>query len=159
MSVRRARGLLVVAEIAVTLVLLVGAGLLLRSFIRLQQTELGFEPRNLLTLTVSAPTQLYGQTAPRAAYFRKLQERLSALPGVRATAVASSLPLDWVLNFSYAVERRRPRPGDDPPADYLSVSPNYFEAMRIPLLRGSAFTDREAERAPSAAPVTEPNAR
>ncbi|HEX8189995.1 MAG TPA: ABC transporter permease, partial [Pyrinomonadaceae bacterium] len=75
--VRRARGLLVVAEIAVTLVLLVGAGLLLRSFIRLQQTELGFEPRGLLPLTVGAPTQLYGQTAQRAAYFGKMRERLS----------------------------------------------------------------------------------
>jgi putative ABC transport system permease protein len=159
MRVRRARGLLVVAEIAVTLVLLVGAGLLLRSFIGLQQTELGFEPRNLLTLTVGAPTQLYGQAAPRAEYFRKMQERLSALPGVRATAIASSLPLDWVLNFSYAVEGRAARPGEEPQADYLSISPNYFEVMRIPLVRGRGFTERDAEGAPPVALINETMAR
>src|SRR5215208_6486595 len=159
MRVRRARGLLVVAEIAVTLVLLVGAGLLLRSFIRLQQTELGFEPRNLLTLTVGSPTQLYGQTGPRAAYFRKMQERLAALPGARATALASSLPLDWVLNFSYGVEGRPARPGEEPQADYLSVSPNYFEVMRIPLVRGRGFTERDAEGAPSVALINETMAR
>jgi putative ABC transport system permease protein len=157
--VRRARGALVVAEIAVTLVLLVGAGLLLRSFVRLQQTELGFEPRNLLTLTVGAPTQLYGQTAQRAAYFGKMQERLSALPGVRATALASSLPLDWVLNFSYGVEGRPARPGEEPQADYLSVSPNYFEVMRIPLVRGRGFTERDVEGAPAVALINETMAR
>jgi putative ABC transport system permease protein len=148
-----------VAEIAVTLVLLVGAGLLLRSFLRLQQTELGFEPRNLLTLTVGAPTQLYGQNAQRAEYFRKMQERLSALPGVQATALASSLPLDWVLNFSYGVEGRPARPGEEPQADYLSVSPNYFEVMRIPLVRGRGFKERDAEGAPSVALINETMAR
>ena len=157
--VRRARGLLVVAEIAVTLVLLVGAGLLLRSFLRLQQTELGFEPRNLLTLTVGAPTQLYGQNARRAEYFRKMQERLSALPGVQGAALASSLPLDWVLNFSYAVEGRPARPGEDPQADYVSVSPNYFEVMRVPLVRGRGFTERDAEGGPAVALINETMAR
>src|SRR5215213_7537481 len=159
MRVRRARGLLVVAEIAVTLVLLVGAGLLLRSFIRLQQTDLGFEPRNLLTLTVGAPTQLYGQTAQRAEYFRKMQERLSALPGVQGAAITSSLPLGWAPNYSYGVEGRPARPGEEPQSDYLSVSPNYFEVMRIPLVRGRGFTERDAEGAPSVALINETMAR
>src|SRR5918998_445804 len=158
-GVKRARGLLVVAEIAVTLVLLVGAGLLLRSFIRLQQTELGFEPRDLLTLTVGAPQQLYGQTAQRAAYFGKMQERLSALPGVRGAALASSLPLDWVLNFSYGVEGRPARPGEEPQADYLSVSPNYFETMRVPVLKGRGFTERDSAGAPDVALINESMAR
>ncbi|MBV9924260.1 MAG: ABC transporter permease [Acidobacteria bacterium] len=157
--VRRARGLLVVAEIAVTLVLLVGAGLLLRSFIRLQQTELGFEPRNLLTLTVGAPPQLYGQNAQRAEYFGKMQERLAALPGARGAALASSLPLDWVLNFSFGVEGRPARAGEEPQADYLAVSPNYFEVMRIPLLRGRGFTERDADGAPAVALINETMAR
>jgi putative ABC transport system permease protein len=158
-KVKRARGLLVVAEIAVTLVLLVGAGLLLRSFISLQQTELGFEPRNLLTLTVNAPTQLYGQTAQRAAYFRQMQERLAALPGARGAAAVSSLPLDWVLNFSYGVEGRAARPGEEPQSDYVSVSPNYFEVMRIPVVRGRGFTERDVEGAPSVALINETMAR
>jgi putative ABC transport system permease protein len=156
---RRARGLLVVAEVAVTLVLLVGAGLLLRSFISLQQTELGFEAGNLLTLTVAAPQQLYGQTPRRVAYFRQMQERLAALPGVRAAATASSLPLDWVLNFSYSVEGRAARPGDEPQADYVTVSPNYFEVMSIPIVRGRGFNERDAEGAPSVALINETMAR
>ncbi len=158
-KLRRARGMLVVAEIAVTLVLLIGAGLLLRSFISLQQTELGFEPRNLLTLTVNAPTQLYGQGARRAAYFRQMQERLAALPGARASAITSSLPLDWVLNFSYTVEGRPARPGDEPQSDYYSVSPNYFEVMRIPVRRGRGFDERDAEGAPAVALINETMAR
>ncbi|HEV2864457.1 MAG TPA: ABC transporter permease [Pyrinomonadaceae bacterium] len=157
--VRRARGLLVVAEIAVTLVLLVGAGLLVKSFVRLQQTDLGFEPRNLLTLGVGAPQQLYGQTEQRAAYFKQMQERLSALPGARAVAVTSSLPLDWVLNFSYGVEGRPARPGDEPQADYMAVSPNYFETMRIPVLKGRGFTERDATGAPDVAVINETMAR
>ena len=158
-GLRRARGLLVVAEVAVTLVLLIGAGLLLRSFVSLQRTELGFEPRNLLTLTVGAPARLYDLDAQRAAYFGKMQERLSALPGVRATAVASSLPLDWMLDFSFWVEGRPARPGEEHQAEYLSVSPNYFEVMRIPLVRGRGFTERDAEGAPAVALINETMAR
>ncbi|HYH85423.1 MAG TPA: ABC transporter permease [Pyrinomonadaceae bacterium] len=156
---RRARGVLVVTEIAVTLVLLVGAGLLVRSFARLQQTELGFDPRNLLTLTVSAPQQLYGQTEQRASYYRQMQERMAALPGVRSVATISSLPLDWVLNFSYAVEGRPARPGEDPQADYSSVSPNYFDVMGIPLRKGRGFTERDAAGAPDVAVINETMAR
>ena len=156
---KRTRAALVVAEIAVTLVLLVGAGLLVRSFASLQRAELGFDPRNKLTLQVGAPQQLYGQTEKRADYFRRIQERLAALPGVRGVASSSSLPLDWVLNFSYEVEGRPPRPGQDPQADYSSVSPNYFEVMGIPVLRGRAFTERDAAGAPSVAVINEATAR
>jgi putative ABC transport system permease protein len=156
---KRARAALVVAEIAVTLVLLVGAGLLVRSFARLQQADLGFDPRNKLTLVVGAPQQLFGEPEKRAEYFRRMQERLSALPGARAVASTSSLPLDWVLNFSYAVEGRPARPGEDPQADYSSVSPNYFEVMGIPVIKGRAFTGRDAAGAPSVAVVNESLAR
>ena len=156
---KRARAALVVAEIAVTLVLLVGAGLLIRSFARLQQAELGFDPRNRLTMQVGAPQQLYAQPEKRADYYRRMQERLAALPGVRAVASSSSLPLDWVLNFSYAVEGRPAQPGEDPQADYSSVSPNYFEVMGLPLVRGRAFTERDAAGAPAVAVINETMAR
>jgi putative ABC transport system permease protein len=159
MRLRRARGVLVVTEIAVTLVLLVGAGLLVKSFARLQRTELGFEPRNLLTLVVGAPTQLYGQNEQRADYFRRMQSRLAALPGVRGVALSSSLPLDWVLNFSYGVEGRPARPGDEPQADYSSVSPNYFEVMKIPLRAGRVFDEHDAAGAPDVCLINETMAR
>ncbi|MDQ3802555.1 MAG: ABC transporter permease, partial [Acidobacteriota bacterium] len=155
---KRTRAALVVTEVAVTLVLLIGAGLLVRSFARLQQVELGFDPRNLLTMSVT-PTQLYGQTEKRAAYYRQMQERLAALPGVRAVATSSSLPLDWVLNFPYAVEGRPARPGDDPQTDYNSVSPNYFAVMGIPVVRGRAFDERDVLGAPNVAVINQAMAR
>jgi predicted permease len=156
---KRARGILVATEIAVTLVLLVGAGLLVRSFMRLQQTELGFDPHNLLTFTVGAPQQLYGQTEQRANYYQRMQERMAALPGVKAVATTSSLPLDWVLNFTYSVEGRPARPSEDPQSDYSSVSPNYFNVMGIPIRKGRGFTERDAAGAPDVAVINETMAR
>ena len=156
---RRARGLLVVAEVAVTLVLLVGAGLLIRNFVRLQRLELGFDARNLLTMQVGAPRRLYGQTEQRADYYRQIQERVAALPGVRAVTATSSLPLDWVLNFSFEVEGRPARPGDSPQADYSSVSPNYFDAMGIPLRAGRKFTERDTASATGVVLISETMAR
>ena len=74
-------------------------------------------------------------------------------------ALSSSLPLDWVLNFSYSVEGRAARPGDEPQSDYFSVSPNYFEVMRIPVVRGRGFDERDAEGAPAVALINETMAR
>ncbi|HEY0321331.1 MAG TPA: ABC transporter permease [Pyrinomonadaceae bacterium] len=155
----RARGLLVVAEVAVTLVLLVGAGLLIRNFVRLQRVELGFNPGNLLTMQVGAPRRLYGQTEQRADYYRQMQERVAALPGVRAVAATSNVPLDWVLNFSFEVEGRPARPNDSPQADYSSISPNYFDVMGIPLRSGRKFTERDTTGTPGVVLISETMAR
>jgi putative ABC transport system permease protein len=156
---RRLRGLLVVAEVAVTLVLLVGAGLLVRNFVRLQRMEPGFDPQNLLTMQVAAPRRLYGEPEQRAAYYRQMQERLSQLPGVRAAAATSNLPLDWVLNFSFEVEGRSKSPNDSPQADYSSVSPNYFDAMGIPLRSGRKFTEQDRVGSPDVVIISETMAR
>jgi len=110
-------------------------------------------------MVVGAPAQLYGQDERRADYFRRMQGRLAALPGVRGVALSSSLPLDWVLNFSYGVEGRPARPGDEPQADYSSVSPNYFEVMKIPLRAGRVFDEHDAAGAPDVALINETMAR
>ncbi|HEX8748972.1 MAG TPA: ABC transporter permease [Pyrinomonadaceae bacterium] len=156
---RRLRGLLVVAEVAVTLVLLVGAGLLVRNFVRLQRMEPGFDPRNLLTMQVAAPRRLYGESGQRAAYYKQMQDRLSQLPGVRAAAATSNLPLDWVLNFSFEVEGRPKSPSDSPQADYSSVSPNYFDAMGIALRSGRKFTEQDRLGSPDVVIISETMAR
>jgi putative ABC transport system permease protein len=110
-------------------------------------------------MQIGAPRRLYGQTEQRADYYRQMQERLSALPGVRAVAATSNLPLDWVLNFSFEVEGRPHRPGDSPQADYSSVSPNYFDVMSIPLRAGRGFTERDTAGAPNVVLISETMAR
>jgi predicted permease len=155
----RTRGLLVISEVAIALLLLIGAGLLIRSFARLQQTELGFDAENLLAIGVSASPQKYPRARERAAYYKQFLDRLEALPGVESAALSSSLPLGFNLVFPYVVEGRDASPADAPQAAYSSVSPNYFKAMRIPLLAGREFTERDNSDAPNVAIINETMAR
>jgi len=138
------RQALIVAEIALALVLLVGAGLLVKSFLRLQQTDLGFNPDKLLTMRVALPWRKYSPETGKQ-FFQQLLERLSALPGVEATAMTSNLPLsserqEGKLTFTVegqsADEQQR-----NPFVNDLRVSPNYFQAMGIPLVAGRSLND------------------
>ncbi|MFP5262030.1 MAG: ABC transporter permease, partial [Blastocatellia bacterium] len=151
----RARGLLVISEVAIALLLLIGAGLLIRSFARLQQTELGFNSENLLAIGVSASPQKYPRPRERAAYYKQFLDRLEGLPGVESAALSSSLPLGFNLVFPYVVEGRDASRADASQAAYSSVSPNYFKAMRIPLVAGREFTERDNSDAPNVAIINE----
>jgi putative ABC transport system permease protein len=155
----RTRSLLVISEIALALLLLIGAGLLIRSFARLQQTNLGFNPENLLTIGIGASPQKYPRAEQRTAYYKQFLDRLETLPGVESAALGSSLPLSFNLVFPFVVEGRAASPADVPQATYSSVSPNYFTAMRIPLLAGREFTARDNKDAPNVAIINETMAR
>ena len=149
----RLRGGLVVAEVAVSLILLVGAGLLINSFLRLRNSDPGYRSDNLLTMTVVLPEQKYPEPAQRAAFFAELIERVKALPGVRSAAVTDWLPLTMTGgSFGVSVDGR-PDPGPDQRPDVVTrvVSPEYFGTMGIRLLRGRQFNERQ-DRA-DAAPV------
>ena len=140
----RTRNLLVVAEIALALVLLVGAGLLIRSLVRLQQVEPGFDPRNVLTFNVAMSVD--GTTGPPqiAEFYRQLTERLKGLPGVVNTSVVFQPPLGGSAgSTSLHIEGQKEDPGDRSLAVIHSAGPDYFRTMGIPLIKGREFTDRD----------------
>ncbi|MCG3163963.1 MAG: hypothetical protein JMDDDDMK_05422 [Acidobacteria bacterium] len=138
------RGSLVVTEVAAALVLLVGAGLLIRSFYRLHQVNPGFSYERLWSASITLPEKKYGDEQ-RIAFWRQLTERLRAVPGVEAASVASGLPLGnngWQTSFT--VEGRpAPPPGQTPLMEACLVSPDYFRAMSIPLKAGRYFNEQD----------------
>jgi predicted permease len=142
---RRLRSALVVGEAALALVLLVGAGLFLRSFVRLQEVNPGFEPSGVMTAEVSLPQVQYSDQEKRVAFHRSLVERLQALPGVTAAALGTPLPFSGNgSSASFRVEGREQAPGDPGPHGNVRwVTPGYFETLGIPLKSGRTFTDSD----------------
>jgi putative ABC transport system permease protein len=138
----RARRLLVVGEVTLALVLLVGAGLLVRTLARLQSVPLGFDPRNVLTMTVAtSPTSDPVETAE---FFQQLTERVSALPGVTSASATWQLPLSGSSAMtSINIEGQAEDAGNSPMGVLHSASPGYFRTMGIPVLRGRDFTDHD----------------
>jgi putative ABC transport system permease protein len=134
----RARGALIVIETALGVTVLVGAGLLLRSFLELERVPLGFRPEQILTFRAALPASRYDRGAKRTAFYQQLVERLRALPGAQSAAGTSSLPLSRsTRSEGIMIEGAPPpAPGQIPLVDYRSVTPGYFSMMGIPLLRG-----------------------
>jgi putative ABC transport system permease protein len=142
---KRVRGLWVVCEVALAVVLLVGAGLLIRSFIRLQQVDPGFDAKNVFTLRLDLPEGRYKQPEQVENFYDQLQQQLAALPGVEAVGTVSELPMSGQANdFPFHVEGAPRDPDNFVTADYRRVNQDYFRAMKIPLLRGRQFTAWEA---------------
>jgi putative ABC transport system permease protein len=138
----RARRLLVVAEVSLALVLLVGAGLLIRTLMRLQNVALGFDPRNVLTMTVAkSPSADPEQTG---AFFRQLTERLKALPGVVNASVTWQLPLSGASAMAgLQIEGQPEEPGTQPMGIIHTAGPDYFRTMGIPVVQGHEFTEHD----------------
>jgi putative ABC transport system permease protein len=153
-SGRWVRSGLLIAEVAMSIVLLVGAALLLRSFAKLTSVDPGFRPEHVLAFRVALPNTAYPQAHHRAAFFTQLLERLDALPEITAAGMTQTLPMrgDYILSFAIQGQPA-PRPNEGPSANYRVVSPNYFQAMGIPLARGRAITDRDVDKAPLVAVV------
>jgi putative ABC transport system permease protein len=143
---KRLRGLLVVTEVSLALMLLIGSGLLLQSFVRLAAIQPGFATDNALTMTVILPRAKYQQPNQQAAFFTELRARLAALPGVESVTLTSMLPLSGEDEL-YSVEPEgRPPEADHPSALYYLVTPGYFRTMGISLLRGRDFNEQEHEQ-------------
>jgi len=141
----RTRSLLVVFESALAVVLLIGAGLLIRSFIALQNTNPGFDANNVLTMRVDLPRGKYDTPEKASSFFQQLEQRLSGLPGVEKVGFITELPLTGQPNDAPFTVEGRPAVarGQEFGADFRRVNQNYFEALRIPLLRGRNFTPQE----------------
>ena len=157
----RARNLLVVTEIALSLILLVGAGLMIQSLLRLQRVNIGLDARNVLTATVILPRAKYSEDEQRATFFKQLVERVRSLPGVQAAAATATLPLsggNW--GRSLTVEGYPVLPvGQAPMIQHTVVTPGYFRTMGISLLAGRDFTDADAKGSPDVTIVDERLAR
>ncbi|MDQ3254627.1 MAG: ABC transporter permease, partial [Acidobacteriota bacterium] len=153
------RSLLVTGEVALALVLLVGAGLLLNSFVRLRSVDLGFEPENLLTLNVSLP-ESYGKKEQKTAFYRQSLELIATLPGVSAAAVVDSMPLRGGRGASahFEIGGRPPLP-DEIFVTQVAVSSDFFRVMSIPLRAGRSFSERDAADMNNVAMVNEAFAR
>jgi predicted permease len=160
-SSRRIHQLLVVGEIALAVLLLAGAGLLIRSFIRVQSIDRGFDSQKVLLLQVDLPRS-YNDQAKRSAFFTEAMQRLRALPGVAAVGAVSDFFIHRQPDYRIALEGQPPRQPDDPapPLTEDQVIPGYFEAMRIPLVRGRLVQDSDlAPGAPQVVVINEEMAR
>ena len=159
-SYNRARGLWVVSEIALAVVLLISAGLLIRSFIRLQQIYPGFNVENVYTLRLDLPDGRYRQPEQVENFYDRLQQRLAALPGIEVVGTVSELPMSGQANdFRFHVEGRPRDEGNVVTADYRRVNQDYFRAMKIPLLRGRQFTEEEVRTSSQVVIISEELAR
>lgn len=146
------RKVLVVAEIAISLILLVGSGLLIRSFIALNQVSAGFDDRNLLTFDISLSSKEYAGAPKVRRFFKEFLEKIEALPGVESTATTELLPLGGSdsENQFYVTNRPKPSPSELPLAMSYIIAPGYLKTMRIPLLKGRFFEQSDTL---SSAPV------
>jgi predicted permease len=151
----RVRSLLVVTEIALSLVLLAGAGLLIKSFHRLTNVDPGFQPNNALTLRMQLSGEKYGDPVKRRAFYDQMLQQVQSLPGVQAAGVITQLPLTTQgLSFSFSLEGQAPLPAANlPQAVFRVVSPDYFSALGIPLLGGRSFTPQDTADAPAVAVI------
>jgi len=157
----RIRNLLVIAEVAVSLILLIGAGLLINSFLRLRNVDSGFRADNLLTMRIVLPELKYPDQTRRTAFYSELVRRIEALPGVQSAAVTNWIPL--VLqgdSQGISIEGRPdPGPGKSPVVVTRVVSPHYFSTMGIQLLQGRQFGDQDRVDSPRAVVVSQEMAR
>ena len=154
------RGLLVVAEVALSLMLLIVAGLLVRSFSRLLHVEPGFDPQNVLTMNVSLPTVKYSEAQKQVAFFDDLVRRVSALPGVRSTAISAALPLVPKRITPVLPEGQPEVPlGERPFIIIEAINPSWFQTLHVPLLAGREFTDADKAGSPNVVVVNQALAR
>ncbi|MFL5616708.1 MAG: ABC transporter permease [Gemmatimonadaceae bacterium] len=157
----RLRGALVVAELSLAIVLLAGAGLMIRSFSALRNVRLGFEPTHVLTAEVSIPARKYPSDTAQIEFFRAVQAKLATLPGVRAVGAISFLPLSGDRSASGFIVPGRPTPpkGEEPVGDMRAVTSGYFLAMGIPIVTGRSLAETDGANTPAVAVVSETLAR
>ena len=161
-SHRRVRGLLVTSEVALSLVLLAGAGLLMRSFVKLQAVNPGFNPTNVLTMRLSLRGPNYEKAAPVIAFHDQLIEKIKVLPGVQSVATRSYVPIatdEGYANLSFGIEGRLPDAANRLTAYFNAVSPDYFRTMEIPVIEGRPLEARDDRKAQSVIIINETLAR
>jgi predicted permease len=146
LSRHRLRGLLVVSELALSLMLLIGAGLLIRSFVRLQSVSPGFNPDHVISMRLGAGNHRFPNPDDSNAFFRALIQKASATPGVNSAGTVTSLPFTSSVGWGGVdIEGYTPAPGEEIQVDQRAASPDYFQTMQVPLLQGRFFNDHDYE--------------
>ena len=148
-SAKRVRDWLVISEIALTMTLLVAAGLVLKSFSRMQALQLGYEPRNLFSARLELPWKTYSDREKIGVYTKALLEKVTAVPGIQSVGIGSNSPLmgGWQTGF-WREEKGRPQPSDMLNADLEVVTGDYFQTFKVPLLRGRLLNERDTKDSP-----------
>ena len=155
----KARSLLVISEISLAMVLLIGAALLIRTFLALHRVNPGFDSHNLLTMEMSLTGDRFQKTAGVAQLVRDGRERLNAIPGVEVSASTCCLPMEGGFGLPFLVVGRPVDKGQPVGAGWMDASAGYFEAFKIPILRGRDFTDRDVAGAPGVVVINESMAK
>lgn len=158
---RRMRDLMVVVEVSLALILLISAGLLVRSFVLLREVKPGFQSDNVLTLHIDLPDDRYPEDRMNLAFFDQLLPRVAALPGAESVGLVSNLPLSGaVMSTTFIIEGRPPTsPQDRPGADYTITSPGFFTTLGIPAVSGRLFSDQDTATSPSVVIINETMAK
>ncbi|HEX8140378.1 MAG TPA: ABC transporter permease [Pyrinomonadaceae bacterium] len=153
---QRVRNTLVAAEVALSLLLLVGSGLLIKSFLNLSQSDIGFDPTNVLTMRISLPEARYKENEQVANFFQQLMQRVEHLPGVEAAGLVRGLPMNGGIESGITVEGQEvTNTKDTIVAVNMTATPGYFRAMNIPLIKGRTFTEQDKTGAPDVVLVDE----
>ncbi|HEY6338826.1 MAG TPA: ABC transporter permease [Candidatus Sulfotelmatobacter sp.] len=156
----RMKNLLVVSQVALSMLLLIGAGLLLRSFVRLLRVDPGFDAQNVLTMNIALPTVKYSKPDQQIAFFDEVVRRVSALPGVRSAATSAALPLSFIRITPLLPEGQPDVPlAQRPFIDIEAISPQWFETLRVPLRAGREFTAADTAHTQKVVIVNETFAR
>jgi predicted permease len=157
----KTRGLLVVSEVALSLILLIGAGLMVRSLWELRSVKPGFDPRNVLTMTVPLPSTKFPSPAGQISFFQEVLQRVRALPGVESAGVIDDLPLGGGGSHQpFLIEGRPVVPmSEQPEVDVRLISPGYFSAMHVPILKGRDFSGADVAGRPGAVLISDALAR
>jgi putative ABC transport system permease protein len=155
----KARSLLVISEISLAMVLLIGAALLIRTYLALHQVNPGFDTHNVLTMDMSLTGDRFQKTAGVAQLVRDGRERLNALPGVEVSASTCCLPMEGGFGLPFEVIGRPVNKGQQVGAGWMNASAGYFEAFKIPILRGRSFTDRDVAGSPGVVIINESMAK
>jgi putative ABC transport system permease protein len=159
-SHRRLHQALVISELALAQVLLAGAGLLIASFIRVQNVELGFRADQVIAAEITLPGERYRDPQRKAAFHRNVLERFASIPGIQSAAMGLTVPLRGAVNRGlWITGRPAPPPGLGQSVDFQIVSPNYFQTLGIPLLHGRGFTEHDHHKAPLVVVVSRAMAR
>src|SRR5262245_45488224 len=157
---QRARSVLVVTEVALALVLLIGAGLMLQTFSRLRQIDAGFNPKNLLSMMLSLSPVKYSEGPKARAFFKQLEQRIATLPNVENAAFTTSVPLSGANVTSLLLDSESfTSYGDNRLTVQSSVGVGYFQTMNMPILKGRSFTEQETDKTPLVAVIDENMAR